>query len=137
MRLISDLSEAKFCESVEAGHSSHDDSHKIALELGLKGDSVKMDSQCKYASISRGDGDIYLRLPVSASYEEKIWDHASGVLLVGEAGGKVTDVNGNKIDFSQGRTLKLNKGIVASHANNHARVLGAVQKVLSDKQAAL
>jgi 3'(2'), 5'-bisphosphate nucleotidase len=32
-----------------------------------------MDSQAKYASISRGDGDIYLRLPVSKTYEEKIW----------------------------------------------------------------
>jgi 3'(2'), 5'-bisphosphate nucleotidase len=87
-----------------------------------------MDSQAKYASISRGDGDIYLRLPVSKSYEEKIWvctlrtpvpdacaltalldqDHASGVVLVTEAGGIVTDADGKPLDFSLGRTLKAN-----------------------------
>lgn len=32
-----------------------------------------MDSQAKYATIARGAADIYLRLPTSATYEEKIW----------------------------------------------------------------
>ena len=41
--------------------------------LGITKPSVRMDSQAKYCSIARGDGDVYLRLPVSATYEEKIW----------------------------------------------------------------
>lgn len=32
-----------------------------------------MDSQAKYASICRGDGDIYLRIPDQKKYAEKIW----------------------------------------------------------------
>ncbi|EOR03966.1 3'(2'),5'-bisphosphate nucleotidase [Wallemia ichthyophaga EXF-994] len=124
------LSYASFCESVESGHSSQSDAANIANELGITNEPVRMDSQAKYCSISRGDGDIYLRLPVSADYEEKIWDHAPGRLIVAEAGGKVTDIHNNDLDFSLGRTLKNNKGVIAASADIHADVIKAVQKVL-------
>jgi 3'(2'), 5'-bisphosphate nucleotidase len=73
MRRIEDLSKAVFCESVEAGHSSHDQQSQIAKLLGIRNPSIRMDSQAKYATLTRGDADIYLRLPVRMSYEEKIW----------------------------------------------------------------
>lgn len=73
MRRIEDLSKAAFCESVESGHSSHDQQNHIAKLLGITAPSVRMDSQAKYATLTRGDADIYLRLPVTMSYEEKIW----------------------------------------------------------------
>ncbi|GAA5947308.1 hypothetical protein JCM10213_000577, partial [Rhodosporidiobolus nylandii] len=73
MSTLSSLSSASFCESVEAGHSDHGTNARIAQLLGITKDSVRMDSQAKYCSIARGDGDIYLRLPVSDTYEEKIW----------------------------------------------------------------
>ncbi|OAA62830.1 Inositol monophosphatase [Niveomyces insectorum RCEF 264] len=126
----SDLSAASFCESVEAGHSNQDESAQIARALGITRPSVRMDSQAKYGSIARGAGDIYLRLPVSATYQEKIWDHAAGDLIVREAGGAVTDTLGRSLDFSHGRTLAENKGVVAAPAAIHARVLKAVQEVL-------
>jgi 3'(2'), 5'-bisphosphate nucleotidase len=73
MKSVSHLSEATFCESVESGHSSHDQQSRISEILGIKTQSVRMDSQAKYATLTRGDADIYLRLPVSMTYEEKIW----------------------------------------------------------------
>lgn len=127
---ISKSSEGTFCESVEAGHSSHDQQAQIAKSLGITKPSVRMDSQAKYCSIARGDGDIYLRLPVSATYEEKIWDHAAGNVLIREAGGVVTDMFGNKLDFGVGRTLKNNKGVVAASKNIHAQVLEAVKATI-------
>ncbi|KAJ3028624.1 UNVERIFIED_CONTAM: hypothetical protein HDU68_001281 [Siphonaria sp. JEL0065] len=123
-------SETVFCESVEASHSSHSDSAKIAQLLNITGESVRMDSQCKYGIVARGDAGIYLRLPVSDTYEEKIWDHAGGMLIVQEAGGVVTDVAGNALDFSAGRTLKNNKGVVAAGKDVHSGVLKVVKKVL-------
>ena len=33
------------------------------------------------------------------------WDHAGGVLIYEEAGGKVTDLDGKAIDFSTGRKM--------------------------------
>ncbi|PNY27617.1 3'(2'),5'-bisphosphate nucleotidase [Tolypocladium capitatum] len=134
MRPIDDLGKATFCESVEAGHSAHDDQAAISRKLGITEPSVRMDSQAKYGSIARGAGDIYLRLPVKATYQEKIWDHAAGDLIVREAGGQVTDVYGKNLDFSVGRTLANNKGVVAAPAAVHGTVLTAVQDVLNIKQ---
>ncbi|KAI1410723.1 3(2),5-bisphosphate nucleotidase HAL2 [Hypoxylon sp. FL1857] len=133
MRAITDITAATFCESVEAGHSSHGDQAEIAKLLGITNPSVRMDSQAKYASIARGAGDIYLRLPVSATYQEKIWDHAAGDLIVREAGGAVTDIHGKRLDFSIGRTLSGNKGVIAAPAATQPQVLKAVQEVLLKK----
>ena len=133
MKEVTDIAQATFCESVEAGHSSHDDQAMIAKKLGIIKESVRMDSQAKYGSIARGAGDLYLRLPVRADYQEKIWDHAAGDLIVREAGGQVTDVEGRRLDFSKGRTLKENKGVVAAPKNVHEQVLSAVRSVLGSK----
>ncbi|BFZ53639.1 3'(2'),5'-bisphosphate nucleotidase [Savitreella phatthalungensis] len=121
------LEESTFCESVESGHSAHDVNAAIAQKLGITKEPVRMDSQAKYCSISRGDGDIYLRLPVSATYEEKIWDHTAGNVLVHEAGGKVSDMHGNPLDFGKGRTLK-SKGVVAAEASVFDKVIDAVKQ---------
>merc|ERR1711939_1018592 len=133
MKPVKDLTQATFCESVEAGHSSHGDQFAIASKLGVTKPSVRMDSQAKYGSIARGAGDIYLRLPVSATYQEKIWDHAAGDLIVREAGGQVTDTLGRRLDFSKGRTLAENKGVVVAPSAVHGQVLEAVKEVLSKK----
>lgn len=130
---ISNVSEAVMCESVEAGHSSKGDNALIAEKLGITGRPVQMDSQAKYGSVARGAGDLYLRLPVRKDYVEKIWDHAAGDLIVREAGGQVTDITGKRLNFSLGRTLVENKGVVATPANVHAEVLKAVQEVLGAK----
>lgn len=123
-----------FCESVEAGHSSQGTNAKIAELLGITAPPVRMDSQAKYASVARGDGDVYLRLPTGkGEYQEKIWDHASGQLLCQEAGGKVTDCAGKDLDFGKGRTLKDNKGVVVAHKEAHDEVLKAVQRALEEE----
>ncbi|KAF9941548.1 hypothetical protein BGZ65_002676 [Modicella reniformis] len=130
MSNVQSLADASFCESVESGHSNQSESAKIAQLLKITRPAVRMDSQCKYCSLSRGDGEIYLRLPVNSSYQEKIWDHASGCLLVSEAGGIVSDTNGKPLDFSKGRTLAANSGVVAAHAKLHHAVIAAVREVL-------
>lgn len=134
MKSVPDIRHATFCESVEAGHSSHGDQAEIARKLGITKESVRMDSQAKYGSIARGAGDVYLRLPVRKDYQEKIWDHAAGDLIVREAGGQVTDAEGKRLDFSKGRTLKENKGVVAAPRGVHGQVLEAVKSVLGAKK---
>ncbi|KAF2130573.1 3(2),5-bisphosphate nucleotidase HAL2 [Dothidotthia symphoricarpi CBS 119687] len=134
MSPLPDVAQATFCESVEAGHSSHGDNAAIAQKLGITKPSVRMDSQAKYGSIARGAGDLYLRLPVSKSYEEKIWDHAAGVVIVQEAGGEVSDAWGKPLNFSIGRTLKENKGVVAAPKEVFARVIEVVKEVLGAKK---
>mmetsp|Transcript_4118 Transcript_4118/g.9884 ORF Transcript_4118/g.9884 Transcript_4118/m.9884 type:complete len:565 (-) Transcript_4118:57-1751(-) len=127
---IADSRMAAFTESVEASHSSHGDAAAVAKLLNVTKPSIRMDSQCKYAALARGDASIYLRLPTRKGYEEKIWDHASGWLIVHEAGGRVTDVLGRELNFSLGRTLRNNVGVVATNGMLHRVVLDAVRRVL-------
>ncbi|MFG0247785.1 MAG: 3'(2'),5'-bisphosphate nucleotidase [Phycisphaeraceae bacterium JB051] len=128
---ITDTAAACFCESVESGHSDHSQSAQIAKLLEITKESVRLDSQAKYATIAKGDAQIYLRLPTSDTYREKIWDHAAGKLVVEEAGGTVTDVTGKPLDFTQGRKLQENRGVIATCGPIHEKVVKVVQQVLN------
>jgi 3'(2'), 5'-bisphosphate nucleotidase len=121
---------ARVCESVESGHSAQDVSAVIMQRLGITSTPVRMDSQAKYATVARGESDIYLRLPTRADYREKIWDHAGGVVIVEEAGGRVTDVDGRDLDFSLGRELSQNRGVIVTNGQIHTEVLEAVKSAL-------
>ncbi|KAI9827908.1 MAG: hypothetical protein M1826_006214 [Phylliscum demangeonii] len=136
MSPINDITQATFCESVEAGHSSLGDQAAIARQLGITKEGIRIDSQAKYASVARGAADIYLRLPVRKDYQEKIWDHAAGDLIVREAGGEVTDVEGKPLDFGRGRTLAGNRGVIAAPKAVHGRVLDVAKSVLKANEVA-
>ena len=123
-----EASELLFCESVESGHSSHDWSGLIAADLAIHKEPVRMDSQCKYLAVARGDADLYLRLPTRKGYQEKIWDHAGGVLVVTEAGGTVTDIQGRPADFCHGSTMAVNEGMVVTNGKLHERVIAAISR---------
>ncbi|MEZ6190145.1 MAG: 3'(2'),5'-bisphosphate nucleotidase [Phycisphaerales bacterium] len=125
-----DPAKARFCESVESGHSDQGGSAKIAELLGIIAEPVRMDSQAKYAAVARGDASIYLRLPTRADYREKIWDHAAGAIVVEEAGGTVTDAFGKPLDFTHGRKLEQNRGIIATNGKFHGQVVKAVAQVI-------
>lgn len=126
-----DAARARFCESVEAGHSSHGDAAKVAERLGITADPVRLDSQAKYAVVARGDAEIYLRLPTRPGYVEKIWDHAAGALIIAEAGGRVTDVHGRPLDFTHGYQLAANRGVVATNGLLHDEVIAALEGIVT------
>ncbi len=121
------LEQARVCESVEAGHSDQGLSAQIASALGIETAPFRIDSQCKYAAVARGDASIYLRLPTRADYRERIWDHAAGKLIVESAGGRVTDITGAPLDFGHGRRLEVNRGVIATDGRFHDRVVEAVR----------
>lgn len=126
-----DTTRACIAESVEKAHSSHSVSGKIAEILGVQTPSMRMDSQAKYGCLSRGDAHVFLRFPKSG-YVENVWDHAAGAIVIEEAGGKVTDGRGRDLDFSLGRFLDNDDGIVATNGNMHEDVIDAVQKTLAE-----
>lgn len=119
----------RVCESVEAGHSKQDQSVQIIDALGGAGAPARLDSQCKYAVVARGQADAYLRLPTRADYHEKIWDHAAGMLVAMEAGMIVTDIAGVQLDFSRGTQLLDNRGIVCASPIFHERIIAAIAQL--------
>ena len=122
-----DLDALRVCESVEAGHSKQDDTARILAHLNATSAPARLDSQCKYAVVGRGQADAYLRLPTHAGYVEKIWDHAAGKLIAEQAGAVVTDVYGKALDFSTGATLQKNKGVICTASSIHADIISAIK----------
>jgi len=132
-----DANTATMTESYESRHSDQPAQEEIAAKLGISKPPIRMDSQAKYGSVARGATDIYLRLPTDRLYLEKIWDHAAGDLIVREAGGMVTDLSGYPLDFSFGRTLSHNIGVVVAPKSIHAKVLRITNEVLDKRKVPL
>ena len=88
---------------------------------------ARLDSQAKYAVTARGQADAYLRLPTRKDYVERIWDHAAGSLVAAEAGCFVTDIFGHALDFSRGRGLERNRGVVCAPPRVHGLMIGAIE----------
>ena len=117
--------EAVFMESVEAKHSNHEFSGRVAKILKVTNEPLRVDSQAKYGAIARGDASIFMRFP-PATYREKIWDHAAGAIIIQEAGGLVSDAAGKPLDFSKGRWLDIDGGIVAAPPTIHPQLIAAI-----------
>jgi 3'(2'), 5'-bisphosphate nucleotidase len=126
-----DPSEARLLRSFEADHTNTNQLDEVVRALQIQAPPVAMDSQAKYAVLAAGAGDLLVRLlsPRQPHYREKIWDQAAGSLVVEEAGGRITDLEGRPLDFTAGRTLARNRGVLASNGHLHAAALQAVQRV--------
>lgn len=122
---------ARLLRSAEAAHTDLDKLDEIVTRLGVSAEPVRMDSQAKYAVLAAGHGELLFRLlsPKMPDYREKLWDQAAGSLIVQEAGGMITDLDGNPLDFSAGRVLVNNRGVLASNGTLHEAALEAVKVV--------
>ncbi|MCB9128247.1 MAG: 3'(2'),5'-bisphosphate nucleotidase [Ardenticatenales bacterium] len=132
---VSDIAtprDARMTESVESGHTNRGISGQLKARLGIS-ESVRMDSQAKYAAVARGQAEIYLRAPnpKTPDYRENIWDHAAGWLVVSEAGGRVSDIHGQPLDWSHGRRLEENRGVVATNGHVHDEVIATIAEILA------
>lgn len=129
---VAEPSWTAFCESVETGHSSHELSAKVAKILNVTDPPLRMDSQAKYGCMARGDVSIFLRFP-RGGYIENVWDSAPATIVVEEAGGRVTDGRGRPLDFSLGRKMDNDDGIVATNGHMHDAIIAAVQQAMREE----
>jgi 3'(2'), 5'-bisphosphate nucleotidase len=127
---VNDPAQARILRSVEAAHTNADEIDALATELGITAEPVRMDSQAKYAVLAAGGAELLLRFlsPKRPDYKERIWDQAAGSIVLEEAGGAITDLNGLPLDFTQGRGLERNTGVFASNGHLHAHGLQAIRK---------
>ncbi|MAS37071.1 MAG: 3'(2'),5'-bisphosphate nucleotidase [Anaerolineaceae bacterium] len=118
-------------ESFEKSHASQDLMGDLREAAGIGSAQIeRIDSQEKYARVAAGDADLYLRLPrITSTRPHMIWDHAAGTALVEAAGGIVSDVDGSPLDFSHGRTLATNKGMIVANPRIHPRLIEAARQL--------
>ena len=128
---LAELTQARMLRSFESGHTNVDQIDLFREALGARAEAILMDSQAKYAVLAAGGGELILRLlsPTQPDYREKIWDQAAGSLVLEEAGGRITDLDGKPLNFSTGRALRQNRGILASNGMLHAPALTALRQI--------
>lgn len=121
----------RMLRSVEKGHTNLGAIDHLATAMGTTAAPVGMDSQAKYAVLAAGGGEMIVRLLSvdRLDYREKVWDQAAGSIVVEEAGGRVTDLDGKPLDFGQGRTLAKNRGVVATNGLLHEAALTALRSI--------
>jgi len=117
-----------YCESVDSSHTYREAVMSVMEAVGASGEPSRLDGQGKYAVVARGQVDAHVRLPRKRPYVERIWDHAPGALIAAEAGCSVSDARGEPLDFSHGRGLEKNIGIVVAPPALHGRIVGAIAK---------
>ncbi len=124
--------------SFAASHQNESTSAAIRRRLGSRGIALaehrKIDSQCKYAVVARGQADVFLRTPRSGGGKDSIWDHAPGSLIAGRAGRIVSDTLGQPLDFSRGGTLSANSGILVGLPADHALVVAESRAVIGTSE---
>ncbi|OCL10412.1 carbohydrate phosphatase [Glonium stellatum] len=111
---------------------------KIAERVGATWPGTEMwSTQLRYVAMAIADCDLMIRVPKSSAWRAQIWDHAGGVLIFKESGGRVTDLDGAELNFTVGRRLEVNRGLIAARQGMHHVILDAVKEILgSDGKAA-
>lgn len=110
-----------------------DVAEETADRLGSQYPNINIwSSHVRYIALIVGGGDFFVRVPLQTGYKPYIWDHAGSHLIFTELGGIVTDLDGKRIDFSRGRRLESNRGMVAARAEVFDRVYHAVKRTIAE-----
>ncbi len=127
---VTDPRDATLLTSYESGHTDKSFFDHVAQALGRGPDAPQrgLDSQDKYGMVAAGMGDVYLRIVPEADFREKLWDHAAGYVIVTEAGGRMTDIHGQAIDWTVGSRMANNRGVLVSNRFLHNELLAAIAK---------
>ncbi|OBA27269.1 3(2),5-bisphosphate nucleotidase HAL2 [Hanseniaspora valbyensis NRRL Y-1626] len=130
-----DLSKLITLEGFEKTHSSHDLQDLIKQKFNIN-NALHLDSQVKYCLLALNLGNLYLRLPTSLEFREKIWDHAAGNSLLKSLNYNHTDsLDDLDVDFYTGGRFFLTKGVIASNLSKelHAQVVAYSKDLILKK----
>ncbi|KKK19529.1 3'(2'),5'-bisphosphate nucleotidase [Aspergillus rambellii] len=129
---IADPKEIDFVDCVAATSSDYAMHGRLASHLGASWPppTSLWSAQLRYIAIAVGGCNVLIKIPRKASYRSKIWDHAGGMLIAQELGCVVSDLEGNPVDCSLGRTLAGCHGMIIAPASIHRRLVEAVKQIL-------
>ena len=94
---------------------------------GLAAQAVQLGASLKYTACAQGDLDAV----ITVTRTEKEWDTCAPQLLVTEAGGSVTDVDGQPLLYNQpSGALDRSRGVVVSNGRCHGQLVAMVGVLL-------
>ncbi len=101
---------------------------KLKKALNLAGNIEMGSAGLKLCAIADGRAHIY----INTSDKTGEWDAAAGSVILREAGGLITDLDGNALDFLKEKPYN-NRGFVASNGICHQEILNKLNEILSKK----
>jgi len=99
---------------------------EIAKILGVKDLILHGSFGLKVGLIAEGDAEIYL----NSSNKTSIWDSAPNIVILTEAGGKITDLDGNELSVDPAKKSNEN-GIVATNGQNHFEIVRQIREIVN------
>ena len=81
----------------------------------------------KVCKITEGEADFYVNPALGMSKE---WDACAPHLILEEAGGRMTDLDGRELTYNR-RDFRLNRGIIASNGRLHEELVRRVGEFLA------
>ena len=94
-------------------------------KLKVKGKVAIGSVGSKVAILAKGEADFH----VQTNYKCSKWDTCAPEIILEEAGGRLTDLYGEPINYKQ-KDIRLTKSFVASNGVLHEKVLKEVSKIL-------
>ncbi len=96
----------------------------FARSLGIT-NFIPLDSMAKLCMVADGSSEIYIKpMNMQRSFT---WDFLPGELLVKEAGGMITDIRGNSIQYVNDKCKITAPGLIASNGIWHEELLNALK----------
>ena len=120
---VSDKSDLTKCKAVGSRHHLSDKEKSFIQKLGIT-DFTSIGSSLKVAKISSGEADAY----ITTTNKMKEWDSAASYCIIHEAGGQMTDMNGNKLSYNKDDVYHRN-GILVTNGKIHEKIIEEFKKL--------
>lgn len=114
---VTDVSDLRECRAVGSRHHLSERERGFIGRLGITS-FVSIGSSLKVAKISSGEAEAY----ITTTDRMKEWDTAASHCIIGEAGGRMTDMLGNELVYNR-RDVFHRNGILATNGRVHGRIV--------------
>ena len=125
---VSNVSELDKCRAVGSRYHISDTEKNLLNRLNISQFTSK-GSSLKVADISSGNAELYF----TTTNKIKQWDTCASYCLITEAGGKMTDMLGNDLEYNSEK-LNHENGLLVSNGLVHNHIIKFYREFLNDQK---
>ena len=108
--------------------------NNIIKLVGFK-ESITMGSiGCKITSILRGESDVYISLSLPGQSSPKDWDFAAPEALLRSAGGIITNLENEELNYNNPNFEQRGFIIASNHKGNHENICNQIKLILEENK---
>lgn len=120
---VSGVSELEKCRAVGSRHHLSENEKALLKKLQIS-DFTSIGSSLKVGKISSGVADVYL----TTTDKMKEWDTCASYCIISEAGGKMTDMEGNDMSYNN-KIVNHQNGILVTNGLVHDKIVNEFKKL--------